>query len=404
MLSPFFRDPVTGQETDYAELLAGLCRSGQTRPLVVRSDDCLTVFRAVLQALLADGEVLLTEASGLVDSTAGDPNPVPFDGGEVPRSHAELLERIRGAHRARIVLSTSGTTGQPRQVAHGIESLTRGVQIESSTEAVWGLTYHPAHMAGLQVFFQAIWNGQGMARLSGLDPAAVERELRQGGVTHLSASPSFYRLLLPLSKPCETVRQVTLGGEKADARLLDALRSAFPKARIRNVYASTEAGSLLASESEVFEVPTRLEDLVRVEDDELRLHRSLLGRMEKRLSGGDWYATGDEVEVVSPQPLRFRFIRRRGFGINVGGYTVDPEEVAALVRSWPGVREARVHGIPNSVVGEVVACQILPGQPGPDLTGLRDYLAKTLPSHKLPRKIEMVERLPKTRTGKLKHL
>src|SRR4029434_9911963 len=63
------------------------------------------------------------------------------------------------------------------------------------------------------------------------------------GCTALSATPSFWRklafggLLDRLS-----LRTVTLGGEAADQLILDLLASRFPKAAIRHIYASTEAG------------------------------------------------------------------------------------------------------------------------------------------------------------------
>jgi len=401
----FFHDPLSGRTVSYGDLLADLRRPGQFRPLVVRSDDAITVFRAVLQALLADGEVTLLGTDAPATAPEKDPAPVPFAAENGPRSHRELLERIRGTAQARLVLSTSGTTGRPRQVAQGIDSLARGVRFnESSAEAVWGLAYHPAHMAGLQVFFQALWNQQGMVRLYGMDPAAIENELAQGEITHLSASPSFYRLLLPLRTPCPSVRQITLGGERCETRLLESLRTSFPSARIRNVYASTEVGSVLVSEGEVFTVKGTLKAMVRVESDELQFHRQLLGEFKEDHEGGEWYGTGDVVEVLSEDPLRFRFVGRRDESINVGGYKVNPEEVASVARSFPGVREVRIYGQSNSVLGEIVACQVLPRDSHFDLAALRRYLAEQLASYKLPRSVEVVDQLPCTPTGKIKRL
>ena len=131
--------------------------------------------------------------------------------------------------------------------------------------------------------------------------------IERHGVTHLSATPSFYRLLLPLERPNPVVRRVSLGGEGSDEDLRARLRAAFPNAKISNIYASTEAGSLFISEGGVFTVPEGLVSQVRVREGALELHRSLLAEFTDG-AAGDWYATGDQVEIVADAPLAFRLV------------------------------------------------------------------------------------------------
>jgi hypothetical protein len=90
-------------------------------------------------------------------------------------------------------------------------------------------------MAGVQVFLQALFNRNLLVNLFGLPSEDALRLLGEHGVTHLSATPSFYRLLLPANTILPEVRAVTLGGERTDASLLERLRPLFPNARFRNV-------------------------------------------------------------------------------------------------------------------------------------------------------------------------
>jgi hypothetical protein len=51
-------------------------------------------------------------------------------------------------------------------------------------------------------------------------------------VTHISATPSFYRLLLPADRPLPGIRSVTLGGESADAGLVGQLHAMPERERL----------------------------------------------------------------------------------------------------------------------------------------------------------------------------
>ena len=76
------------------------------------------------------------------------------------------------------------------------------------------------------------------------------------------------------------MRRVTLGGEKSDRQLYDSIGCIFPNAKINNVYASTEAGSLFGARGDAFRIPPELKDKFKVVDGELLIHRSLLGYSE----------------------------------------------------------------------------------------------------------------------------
>jgi acyl-CoA synthetase (AMP-forming)/AMP-acid ligase II len=197
---------------------------------------------------------------------------------------------------------------------------------------------------------------------------------------------------------------VTLGGERMDPKLLISLQVTFPQAKFLNVYASTEAGTILAAEGEEFSIKEGLGDLVRIVDDQLMVHRSLLGDFQQAGSStvSDWYATGDMVSISSEAPLRFKIIHRANELINVGGYKVNPAEVESVVRAIEGVSEVRVFAKKNSVLGNLVCCDVVLSDAELSEKAIRQHLTQSLQSFKIPRMINFVDEIETTRTGKLK--
>ena len=241
-----------------------------------------------------------------------------------------------------------------------------------------------------------------------------------------------------------------MGGERSDAALIVKLRDAFPSSRVRNLYASTEVGTLLISEGEAFAIPAELSDRVIVRGDRLWVHRSLVAASPPPVNGklkienggkealppedeklemedgmaaqlpgngdglienkgalpsvnrelkmenennpltnndspitaptgsdplthnplpltaspvGDaWFDTGDDVEVVSNDPLSFRILAREQDWVNVGGHKVNPHEVEDLLRGHPDIQEAKVFGRKNSVMGQVLCSEVVFGK------------------------------------------
>jgi len=211
----------------------------------------------------------------------------------------ELIEKLRNTcDDWKVTLFTSGTTGIPKKVTHNFNSITRFVKIsERNTNSVWGFAYNPTHMAGIQVFFQALLNGNAIVRLFGLSANEIHREINEYGITHISATPTFYRILLPCEETFQSVERITSGGEKFNEKTILQLKDIFPNAKITNVYASTEAGTLFASENDIFSIKPEYEHLIRVVNDELLIHSSLMGSSDINIK--EWYNTGDLIELIN---------------------------------------------------------------------------------------------------------
>lgn len=311
---------------------------------------------------------------------------------------SDLVEKIKNSQ-SKITLFTSGTTGLPKLVQHTISSLTRMVnQDEKYRNDVWGLAYNPSHMAGLQVILQATLNLNTIVYLFNKNSNEVAENIKKYGITNISATPTFYRLLLGLKERFDSIKRITLGGEKSEAKLYAELENAFPNAKINNIYASTELGSLFVSHGDVFSVPDSIHDKVRVTENELEIHPSLV----THLGITDWYKTGDLVEIVQQKPLLFRFKNRKTEMINVGGYKVNPHEIEGIVRSFDEIEDVRVYGRSNSVLGYVL-CMEFTKKKGQiiDAKSIKNRLFEQLQDFKVPRIIKEVEVIEKTRTGKI---
>lgn len=251
-----------------------------------------------------------------------------------------------------IKFKTSGTTGTSKEVTHSLEHLMKNVIVSDSHKSdVWGNTYQKGTIAFEQVRLQAETNGNRMFDISDVNPLQVLDRIRKLGITHISATPTWYRML-PMMFSCDQLQSAAVSGEPVDRAVIDNIHYVFPKAKVKVIYALTEAGTVLVSNNEYFQIKT---DKIKIIDNEIHLHKSLLGNFE---IDGDWYATGDMVGMVRNSPF-FKIIGRKSEMINVGGRKINPEHVEKVLRTIAGVKEAKVYGVKNSVTGYVVACQIV---------------------------------------------
>ena len=302
-----------------------------------------------------------------------------------------------------VTIYTSGTTGVPKQVSHSFKSITRAAKISVEREEdIWLFAYNAIHMAGLQVFFQAFLNQNTLINAFGYQKEEILQILKQYGVTHISATPTFYKMLLPCTKNYETVKQVTFGGEKFSAPVLKLLYLIFPSAKFTNVYASSEAGSVFSSNGEYFSLKPEMNHKVKIADKELLLHKSLLGSKHEAEITGEWYHTGDIVEIITNNPFVFKFAHRKTEMINVGGSKVNPSEVEEALVTMEGITDAKVYGRPNSLMGNILCADILRNDSNLDEKSVKAFLKGKLLEFQVPRIIKFVENLETTHTGKKK--
>jgi len=119
---------------------------------------------------------------------------------------------------------------------------------------------------------------------------------------------------------------------------------------------------------------------------------------------GDWYYTGDKA--YTDEDGYFWFVGRADDVIITAGYRIGPFEVESALISHPAVAESAVVASPDELRGEVVKAFIVlkPGyQPSQELAKeLQEHVKKVTAPFKYPRKIDFVDSLPKTISGKIR--
>lgn len=115
---------------------------------------------------------------------------------------------------------------------------------------------------------------------------------------------------------------------------------------------------------------------------------------------GGWLRTGD-VGVMDEHGF-VTIVDRLKELIVTGGFNVSPSEVEFVARTFPGIAEISVVGLPRRTGGEDVAAAVVM-EPGFafDAAALRDYLKEKLVSYKVPKRILEVSELPRSMVGKV---
>jgi len=119
-----------------------------------------------------------------------------------------------------------------------------------------------------------------------------------------------------------------------------------------------------------------------------------------RTIGGVRYTIpGDLVQVEADGAIRFL---GRGSGvINTGGEKVHPAEVEDALLAHPDVTDAAVVGVPDETWGERVVAVVATANSSLSDTELQGLVRRRLAGYKVPRRIVLVPRLPRTPAGKL---
>ena len=133
--------------------------------------------------------------------------------------------------------------------------------------------------------------------------------------------------------------------------------------------------------------------------------RAYLGEPERTAKrfAGDWYLTGDMAK--RDEDGYFWFVGRADDVIKSSGHLVSPFEVESLLLEHPAVAEAGVIGKPDPVTGESIKAFVsLKAGHAASETLTRDLVAfarKRLGAALAPREVAVLDKLPRTRSGKI---
>jgi long-chain acyl-CoA synthetase len=100
----------------------------------------------------------------------------------------------------------------------------------------------------------------------------------------------------------------------------------------------------------------------------------------------------------------FRIVDRKKDLINTAGFKVWPREVEEVLYAHPAVRMAVVVGVPDAYRGEAVKAYVVLKEAGRDRVSdreLAEFCRARLTAYKVPRQVELRDRLPVTATGKI---
>lgn len=142
-----------------------------------------------------------------------------------------------------------------------------------------------------------------------------------------------------------------------------------------------------------------------VAEDTPALFYDYLGMPEKWEENhrGGWYLTGDLARM--DEDGYYWHVSRADDMIKSRGYLISPTEVEHALLDHPAVVEAAVVGVPDPELGEALAAFVVLA-PGHEATAdlpeqLRLHVRAQIAAYKTPRIVEVLDSLPKTRTGKI---
>jgi O-succinylbenzoic acid--CoA ligase len=303
----------------------------------------------------------------------------------------ELCEHMRVGDEVEpgdaLVVATSGSTGRPKGVVLTHDAVAASARATSERLGVrdddhWLACLPLSHVGGLSVVTRALHTDTRLTVLPGFDAAQVE----QVGATLVSLVSTALARIDPTR-----FRTIVLGGSRPpDERPANCVTT----------YGMTETGSGVVYDG----VPL---DGVQVDiapDGEIRLRAPMLLRCYRDgttpFDDDGWFATGDLGEWKPDG--RLHVFGRRGDLIITGGENVWPEAAEAAIADHPSVAEVLVRGIEDPEWGHLVEAVIVPLGDAPSLESIREHVKLRHPAFMAPKRLRIVESLPRTTLGKLR--
>lgn len=312
-----------------------------------------------------------------------------------------------------VIFFTSGSTGRPKGVvlSHRANWL-RGYQGVFRDEPERSVCMYPLfHMAAFTLTISA-WQTRGEIAFTDASAESLLEACARRRANRLNALPLVWKRIVEADRSgydLSSLVQLESGTSATPIELLRALKEAFPHGRVRIYYGSTEVGAAAAlPNADVLRKPGSV-GIAAVNVD-LRLDESgeILVRSPFLMDGyfddpeataaafdGDWFRTGDLGAFDEDGYLSI--VGRKKEILRTGGESVSPNEVEAVLRDAPGVAEIAIVGLPDPEWGEVLCAAVVP-EPGaePTLEALRGFCDGRLAGFKQPRRIALLESLPRT--------
>ncbi|MBY0098986.1 acyl-CoA synthetase MbcS [Mesobacillus maritimus] len=338
---------------------------------------------------------------------------------------------------------TSGTTGNPKGVvhthgwayAHLKTAAKHWLGIEEG-DTVWA-TAAPGWQKWIwSPFLSVLGSGAtGFVFNGRFEPTKYLELLQTYKINVLCCTPTEYRIMAKVDHidqyQLPALRSAVSAGEPLNREVIDIFRKHF-NLDVRDGYGQTE-NTLLVGVTQGMDLkegsmgkPTPGNKVEIINDDghicsvgevgDIAVHIDTPAlfknyykdpeRTAKQFRG-DYYITGDKAK--KDEEGYFWFEGRGDDIIISSGYTIGPFEVEDALVKHPAVKECAVVASPDEVRGNIVKAFIVLKNPleqdNPNLIPELQNHVKTLTApYKYPRKIEFIEELPKTTSGKIRRI
>jgi long-chain acyl-CoA synthetase len=339
------------------------------------------------------------------------------------------------------IVYTSGSTGRPKGVTltHANMTFAAGAIVQ-----YLGMRAHDRVLCvvplsfdyGLYQLLMCVRVGATLILEQGFAfPGRVLELLEREEITGLPGVPTIFQVLASagagsVAHDLPELRFLTNTAASLAPTTIEALRAAFPQARLYSMYGLTECKRVsylppeqLDARPESVGIPIPGTEAWIEDDAGARLPPGEVGELvvrgahvmqgywndpdatAERLRPGSWpwervLATGDLFRQDEDGFLFF--VGRRDDILKSRGEKVAPREVEAVLHAAEGVRTAAVVGAPDRLLGEAVVAYVVPTD-GAELkpATLRRHCAQHLEDYMVPARVELRDQLPTTPNGKV---
>ena len=332
-----------------------------------------------------------------------------------------------------LVLFTSGTTGHPKGAELTHANLRHNATVVATTlfmiepdDVVLGCL--PLfHSFGQTCALNAtLGSGACITLIPRFDPATVMSTMERDRATVFVGVPTMYSTLLRARADAPSVDVSTLrlgvsGGAALPVQVLQEFEAGFgapviegyglsetsPVACFNHPDRPRKAGSIgtpvagvemrLVDEAGQDVAPGEVGEVAIRGHNVMRGYRNRPEATQEAVPDG-WFRSGDLAR--QDDDGYFFIVDRKKDLIIRGGFNVYPREIEEVLYQHPAVAEAAVVGIPHADLGEEIGAAVaLRGEAGVD--EIREFVRDRLAAYKYPRRVWVVDALPKGPTGKI---